>query len=306
LHPALRVFLVFVFALFVGDRLIALVLHQVVERSRDRYVQMYNGASPAEIVVIGNSRAAGQFPPSMMRERLGARVVNLGLGGVSMAMSEILFRDYVEHNGPPRLLLIEPQNLVVDPGSVGDMRIFAIFSGRLRDFVREHLPTHHWAGEVFHLFRYNTENLVRLLYGVVRTPEDRLYRGVITPELITIVNGRNESDLVDFPENHVALERIIEFARSQGVEVAVVSSPYLKEQLRKLVNYREWYDRLAALEGNGVRVWDYAALLDDSRFFKDSIHLNAEGSAALLDAMLKDGVFNVLRTSRPDRHAAML
>jgi hypothetical protein len=211
-HPALKVLLVAIPVLFVGDRLGALLLHQVVEKSRDRYVQMYLGASPAEVVVIGNSRAADQFPPSLMRDKLGVRVVNLGLGGVSMVMNEVLFRDYVQHNGKPKLLVIEPTNLTVDPSGIGDMRLFTIFSERMEQLVREQEPVHYYTQQLFHLFRYNNENLVRVIYGVVREPEDRLHHGVITPELVRIVKGRNLTRLTNFPPNEVALDRILAFA----------------------------------------------------------------------------------------------
>ena len=75
-----------------------------------------------------------------MAKKLDVRVVNLGFGGVSTVMSEVLLRDYVERNGRPRLLVVEPTCLTVSADEVGDMGLFTIFSERLNQLVKERNP----------------------------------------------------------------------------------------------------------------------------------------------------------------------
>ena len=97
--------LLFVPALFVGDRILGELCAWLVSKSNDRYVEVYEGRAKAEVLVIGNSRADNHFPPQMMSALLGERVVNLGLGGVSGMLAEVLLVDYVENNDPPKLLV---------------------------------------------------------------------------------------------------------------------------------------------------------------------------------------------------------
>ena len=161
----------------------------------------------------------------------------------------------------------------------------------------------YYSQQAFHLFSYNNENFARVLYNVIRPREDRLHEGSITPELVRIVRERRSIRLTNVPDNEAALERMLSFAAEQGIEVAIVASPYLREQLMNIVNYKEWVAELERRAGDNAKVWDFAALFDEPRFFKDSVHLNTDGSLALLDAMLKSGVFERLETNAtsPDR-----
>ena len=63
-HPAVKFLLVFVLAGLIGDRAGGALLYRLVSLSNHHYVELYLGKLPAEIVIIGNSRAADQFPPA--------------------------------------------------------------------------------------------------------------------------------------------------------------------------------------------------------------------------------------------------
>jgi hypothetical protein len=295
-HPAAKFLLVFLLAFVIGDRAGSALLYRLVSLSDDRFVKLYLGKLPADIVIIGNSRAADQFPPSLMANRLGVPVVNLGFGGFSMLMSEVLLRDYVERNGRPQLLVVEPTCLTVSPDEVGDMGLFTIFSERINQLVKAREPKIYYSQQAFRLFTYNNENFARVLYNVFRPREDRLHEGSITPELVRIVRERRSIRLTNHPDNELALDGVLRFAREEGIDVAIVASPYLREQLHNIANYKDWLAALERHAGGNVKLWDYAALFDEPHLFKDSVHLNTQGTLALLDAMLNSGVFERVQT----------
>jgi hypothetical protein len=291
MHSSIKFLLLFIPALFLGDRAIAAALSHVTLSSHDRYVKVYTGRAPADVLIVGNSRADNHFPPALLEQKAGVKAVNLGLGGVSLVIAEALVQDYIDHNGRPKLLIVEPSALTVDPAVIGDMRLFAAYSERMSGLVRHYMPKFHYAAKVFHTFQYNNEMFLRAAYNVVKPPTDRLHEGTIHPALMEVLKNRGAYSLVNYPDNEPALTRLVKLAEQQGVQVAVVLSPYLPVQLGKIKNYDAWRAQVAKLVGSHARVLDYGGRVQDTAMFMDGVHLNGKGSERLLDMMVEDGVF---------------
>jgi hypothetical protein len=287
--------LLFVPALFAGDRLIAAACARLVGMSHDRYVDVYEGRAAADILVIGNSRADNHFPPQLMGQLLGRKVVNLGLGGVSTVLAEALVADYIEKNGPPKLIVIEPSCLIVEPAAIGDMRLFSIYSKRIHGLIRRYMPEFHYAAEVFHAFNFNNEMFLRVLNQIRSIPEDRVHFTSITPELLQVIRAEGRFPLVDYPDNEVALTRLLDYIRGQHIALRVVITPYLPDHLANLENFPVWRTHLFELGVRREDFFDYSDRFNRPDYFRDGVHMNTEGTKKLLGVMMDEGFYAAVR-----------
>jgi hypothetical protein len=296
--------LTFMTVVLAGDRVLSLVLEQVVSQSHNRHASMYDERAQGDILVVGNSRADRHFPPGLIESLTQQSVVNLGLGGESMRMSEILVMDYLDRYPPPKLLIVEATNFGADPGDVGDFRLFGIYSSRIRNLEREYRPSLYWTGEIFHLFRYNNDMLVRTLYELWKPETDRLHHQVISDALVARLNrgGFDEWEKDGpglpgdvHPENAAAFERLLSRAADLGVPTRVVVTPFLHLNNGSDEVLVEWAKRLKQMAGpSHVAVWDYSTLVKDQTAFRDSVHMNAEGVGQMLNTMKAEGFFQAV------------
>lgn len=289
----LKLVMIFIALLFVGDRLGAWCLQKLVARSQDRYVAMYEGRAKADILVLGNSRADNHFPPQMMSRALGVTTVNLGLGGVSAKLSEALMQDFIERNGAPRLIVLEVTVLAAEPSTIGDMMIFTSYSPRIAALLKESAPRLFYTMTVFNLFQYNNEMLWRILYHVWKPPFDRVHHGTMTPAFLEQIRKRSVH-LPSYADNEAALGRMLDYAQQRGIPVRIVITPYLKDQFAKFTNFESWRARVEQLT-RGQKIWDYSQSFEDYALFRDSVHMNTAGTMRLLQVMISDGFYDELQ-----------
>lgn len=285
--------LLFIPSLFAGDRVIAAACKKLVGMSHDRYVEVYEGRAAADILVIGNSRADNHFPPQIMGGLLGRKVVNLGLGGVSTVLAEALVADYVEKNGAPKLIVLEPSCLIVEPAAIGDMRLFSIYSPRIRALIKRYMPEFHYAAEVFHAFNFNNEMFLRVLNQIHGASEDRLHFTAITPELLAVVRAEGKFPLTDYPDNEAALTRLLEYIRAKHIGLRVVITPYLPDHLANIENFAPWRAHLFDLGVRREEFFDYSTHFDRPDYFRDGVHMNTEGTKKLLGVMVDEGFYKL-------------
>ncbi|NQV61954.1 MAG: hypothetical protein HQ502_19965 [Alphaproteobacteria bacterium] len=282
-------FMLFFAALFVGDRLGAMALHQLLNLSENRFARLYNGGEPDRIVIIGNSRADRHFPSSLLSAMTGKPVLNLGLGSVTTMEAEALLADFIEHNGQPALVIVEPTNLIVENAGLRDLRLFASNSKRLRAILRTQEPRLYWAGEFSHLFRFNNPMLVRVLKNIGRAQGDRLLHTTVTTQLVAQLEGATPPLMINQPKNEAALARIIGLSKQHGFPLHMVITPFLPGHGPS--NVDAWINQLSRQYGDLVPIWNYANAIDGMEYFTDRLHLNARGVVRLLNLMQSDGHF---------------
>lgn len=289
---ALLILIVFISILWGGDKLLSLMLQEVLSFSEDRFIKLYESKYSESAVIIGNSRADRHFPAPQLSPIIGMPVVNLGLGRESMVLSEVLFRDYVEHNGLPRLLIIEPTNMVTDPTIVGGMRLFGIYSERINRLTRELNPEYFYTTRLFNLFYFNNEMFFRVLMGVIRPEKDRRHHGIIPDRLITELRKKEAKGVMHHKENEMAIIRILEFAASNDIDVRLIATPYLSLNNVDQHDYmKDWLDWLQNRIGNNYRVFNYTRAIKRKENFRDTVHLNAKGVGELNKLFVNDNVF---------------
>ena len=67
---------------------------------------LMNDSINADVVILGNSRAACSYHPIVLDSILGCNSVNLGVSGQPFGVSYLRWQLYERHNKPPRLLIV--------------------------------------------------------------------------------------------------------------------------------------------------------------------------------------------------------
>ena len=293
MHPALKTSLLFLAFLFCGDRGLATISGALVSMSHDRYVEVYTKRNPVDVLILGNSRADNHFSEVEIRNRLGLTAVNLAQGGLSPVLMEALLQDFVEHHGPPKLILFEASGMINDPALIGDLRLLSPYSSRIAELVRRVAPPLHYTAQVFHVFSYNNEMFLRTLRAIPHRQEERILRGTPSPGLIAAIAQRTPYPLINFPDNEAALTRMLPWASERGIPFRVVVTPFLPIQRAKILNYPAWCQRLFNLGVREAQFWDYSQRMSDTRSFHDGLHLNRVGVIQFLEVAAEDGLFQL-------------
>ncbi|SMH54135.1 hypothetical protein [Azospirillum agricola] len=271
------------------DRVLASALGDLLLRSDDRFMAVYRPPAPddrpADVVVLGNSRADNHFPTEAMGNLACGSAINLGMGGAPTTISALLWEDYVERHGAPRLLLLEPTGVVDDPRTLADVPLLSHYSPRVDDFVRR---TDHglWlSNQAFHLMAFNSNQTIRLAAGLVRPSGDRTLSGVVPAPLRAQLASAPEERMEGFQPNWEAMSRIIESARAHGTRVAVVVTPYYPIHSAKLTNFDAFFAELKSRLPADVTFIDGRRTVQREELFMDALHINQDGVQAMFTAL---------------------
>ncbi|WP_042704838.1 hypothetical protein [Azospirillum sp. B506] len=243
---------------------------------------------PADVLVLGNSRADNHFPVSALQDITCGRALNLGMGGAPTVLSALLWDDYVERHGAPRLLVLEPTGVVDNPHDLADLPLLAHYSPRIDAFVRQENRELWMANHAFNLMTFNNNQTMRLVAGLLKPAGDRTLVGAIPEPLKAQLAAAREETMTADDANWQALDHIVRSAQAQGTRVAVVITPYFPTYAGKLKNFDAFFadlkDRLPA----GITVIDARRAVDKDELFMDALHVNEDGVRAMFTALEPD------------------
>ncbi|ALG69851.1 hypothetical protein VY88_10995 [Azospirillum thiophilum] len=274
------------------DRVLASALGDLLLRSSDRFMAIYRqpdpDARPVDVVVLGNSRADNHFPVSALRETACGEALNLGMGGAPTVLSALLWEDYVERHGAPRLLVLEPTGLVDNPHDLADLPMLAHYSPRIDAFVRQENETLWLANHAFHLMTFNNNQTMRLAAGLLKPAADRTLVGAIPAPLKAQLAAAPDELMTADEANWRALDRIVRSAREHGTQVAVVVTPYFPTYAGKLRNFDAFFAELKTRLPAGVTMIDARRAVQRDELFMDALHVNEDGVRAMFAALAPD------------------
>lgn len=271
-----------------GDRGAGCALEKLALSSELRFSRLYRGGVDADIVVLGNSRAADCCPAPAMARATGRSVFSLAYNGASAEIAEALFFDYLESNRAPRVVLVELAFLDSGPLLLRDLKLYAERSERLRRLIRERAPSIARGARVSRLFAVNSELLLRSLLYLRRDDQSYTNRRRISAAALAALENAPAEPLRIRPENLHALRRIIAAGAERGIDVRLFVSPYLP-QTRDRMQIDRWQTAVAAALPDS-QIWSFADALADPALFADRIHVNERGAAALLEIMVERGL----------------
>lgn len=267
-----------------GDRVGAFFCSRILTASQFRFSRIYRGGSNADVIVIGDSRGVHSFFAPTIAKLTGRPALNLSFNSMSMPIAEALLSDYLDRNQPPRMVIIETTCVVVDRGLVSELRTYAGLSKRLASlYAREH-PRAAAAGQLFRLLPYNSEFFLRALIYLRRSDQDWINHNIIAPDLAASPRGRWSPR--PHQENLEALGRLVLMLRSRGIDVKLVIAPYHHSVM---VDMNEILHGVT-LNVPNAQVLNYADAMEQSKYFADGVHMNADGSEVFLRILRRDGV----------------
>ena len=282
---------------FAADRVGGLLLEDLTLRSGIRFSRLYSGKFNAEILVLGDSRGVNCIYAPLAERMTGRSCANISYNGMGVAVAEILFHDYLTHNPPPKLLVLEVTNLTVSNALIYNLKLYQSLSPGLSELLRAENRSSYYACQLTHLYRCNSELFLRSLYYLGSDDQNWINNYVIRTEFAKSYKPPPATALglqeTIPPDSVQGFLRILSQARESGAVVRLLVSPFLPAHISGL---HDLYDkRKAEIENlaGGLHVWDYADAIDDIRCFADPLHMNLDGARLVLQQMVADGFFAI-------------
>jgi len=288
LRTALFRLAIFAACAVAGDRALTAFLDAQLLQSQFRFSVAARGGLPASLLVLGDSRGVnGLYAPEL--ERLtGMHVLNLAYNGMSTLVAEAVLRDYLERNPPPKALVLEVTSVQDTHILLDGLMCYWRQSPALGALARERSPLNERAVSAFHLYAYNGEIPLRVLFYRHRSDQDSINRYRISPELIEDAARAADFELGTRAENLAALGRMTALAHERGIPLRLIVVPYLPEFVAHARNWDDWLRSIGAAAG-GERIWDYGHAVGDHAHFADRLHLNDVGGVPFAERLVRDG-----------------
>lgn len=279
--------------LFLGDRILASILDEIMMSSHARYSVVYGQDQQSDVLIIGDSRGSACCYTPAMRRKLGISCLNISDNYLGVGVVEALFLDYLDHHPPPKILVLEISNLSTNTwGSLTNLKPYWHHSQRLTELAQEHAPRELSASRVSNIYRFNSEMFLRVLYYTGRTDQTWANPKTVGEDFVFSVT-QSQPERMNEPraERIVALKRILEEASRRGIEVRLFYSPILPAYRQKIENLESWKSLVQDSLGPEVPIWDYSDSIAENEAFADRVHTNVKGAELLLDLMIEQGLF---------------
>ena len=243
------------------------------------------------VIFLGDSRGVKSFRTPRIAEATGRECFNLSYNGIPANAMEVLLLDYLDRNEPPDLVVIEPTCVLSPRNGINIIRPLSFISRRADDYCYRKSPVSQTAINVSHLFGYNNETFLRILYYRNRNDQDRANRHTISAAAVEKIRAeKNRVFLKPEKEQLQALKRICEELLKRNIQPKLMVGPYLPDYKRQIANFDELLGALRATVPAGVELIDMSNAVSERSFFTDRGHLNYDGAEAFAKILVQRGV----------------
>lgn len=267
--------------------------------NNNTWYQVYHGNIDAEVVILGNSRAEGNYNPKVINNYSGFSTYNLGLNGTPINQLLIRWNLYINHNKFPKILVLDVNYILMGEGKeIYDKFQYLPYTNTPEyGMVAKNLDAEYLWEKYIPMYKYRgyEMDVIRRLRNSEANCKD-WYKGYHGNEVEWIekdylsLKKRMVSDTSSFqPANYSkgerALHEILAFCEQHSIKVLLAWSPdyyefapFRKDNKTYLNNL---FTHLATTEGHV----EYFNFSDDSiSYSKDNffnpVHLNSHGSSA--------------------------
>ena len=271
-----------------GDRLGGFVLAKIVEQSEFRYSRLYTNRGACDILLVGNSRGLSFFQP-YIEETSGKNTLNLSYNGMPVDLATVLIEDYFENYPAPKKLILDITLCDrFNPELIAGFNFYNRYSPNLSQLLTKTNPRNAYAGQLSHLFQYNSEVFQRALYYRTKTDKDWLLDRQITPELIQKVENEEYEFIIKYPpETPDLLGELVTKVQEKGTEVVLVINPYFPLFVERMTNLQDL--KVEVEKATGLKVHDYSTAIQGKVNFGDLQHLNKKGSYEYIQLLQEEG-----------------
>ena len=279
---------IFLLLAFVGDRIGGLMLKKIVEQSQFRYTQLYTNQAEADILLVGNSRGLMFYQPHI-EEMTGKRTFNICYNGLPINVARAMVEDYFDmYRAPERLVLDITMCDRLNKTLMAGFNMYRPYSHRLHTLLRDSIPKVSYAGNVSHLYRYNSEVFQRSIAYLKSS--DKFWTNERTINDFLVEDTKNLPPyeitfLETFNDDLLAIKKL---CQTKGTQLHFVVNPYFPAFANTITNLDSV--RQVITEHTGVPVKDYSLALPNREDFSDYQHTNTAGSKKYLDQLQKDGI----------------
>jgi hypothetical protein len=284
------VLLLLIVAAFVGDRVGGAILERIILLSEFRFAQLYRGDGDAATVIAGNSRSVHSFYAPDLAAETCRSVLHLGYNGMTAQSVGIVLEDYIARNRPPRVIVLEASTLFADSDFLPALSPFMGLSADLRAAIRARATTPVPIYDISHLFRFNSELLLRSLYYLGRSDQTWINRGrELDAALVESFDYGWLADREIDETTMAAVTSLVATARAHDIELLLVLAPYYERVLSDpgsgafLDEFRDW----ALARFPDVTFVDLSGLALPRAAFADPIHLNIDGARVVTERLLE-------------------
>ena len=276
---------------FIGDRVGAWILQQLVAKSQFRYSRLYTGKAEADILLLGNSRGLIFYQP-YIEELTGQTTCNLSYNSLPIDAGKVLVQDYLERYEAPKQLLIDvtmcDRN---NPQLISGFGPYSNYSSSLNQLIKSVSKTSWSASQLSHLYRFNGEVFQRTLNYLGKSDKDWLIDRVISSNM---QENATKEQVVELKTDTYLLEELqelIQTAEAKGVVVELLVNPYYPPYAKRMESLTQFIQQVETATGKTVNNYAFALQLTDG--FGDYQHLNKKGSKKYLAQLAEDGVLLV-------------
>lgn len=280
---------------FIGDRVGAALLGQLLDRSPQRFCRLYAGKLEGEILLAGNSRGVVDFHTPAIAEATGKTAVNISHNGQTGLIARAIGEDFLQLSPQPKLMVIEVSLVTSETTEAGVLEYMPFWSHsqRLTDLGREYCHDEVIATDVTNLYQFNSELMLRSMIYLASGRSDQAsgMNAALSPALVEETRRLEPLKLTVVDNELAALADLVKAAQSAGVEVRLVFAPYLPVYTEKITNLDEIIRQVSA--ATGLKVFDFSRAITDENLFADRVHLKPAGSRELIRLMQEAGVFEI-------------
>jgi|GEM_PF-914675 len=250
-----------------------------------------------DMVIIGASEPVHNYIPSTMQDSLGISVYNAGRDGSFFLFQNVMVRLLAKKN-PPKYLLWDIDEVwlesnIDESDEYQNVRLLYSFYDSdefCKSIINEKSK---WESLFMHsyMYRYNSSLLEYLQVFLQKNEEHN--KGYIP--LPTTGYKYPQKKKTSLSEKQLDLYRVavlretLDICKKQGIKVLMVSSPMYQDTG---VFEKKCYKELVRIfKENQVGYLNYYSVYpfnNDSTFFKDSYHMNANGAEAFMKVLLPD------------------
>lgn len=254
--------------------------------------KLMNDSINADVVILGNSRAAGSYHPTILDTILDVDSRNLGVSGQPFGVSCLLWKLYQRHNKNPKLLIINIDYSELKMVSNGFEK--EQYYPYMRDtLVRPYLDLYgfSWAEKHIPMYRYRGNfKLMSIglmeLFNIRHDAKGDYIKGYSNKDwnwegekLEYVLQNGGVKGVCD-QQTVALLEKLLEDVNKKDIPVVFVYAPMfkrLKDNLDEQLSM-DAYRRLS--QQYGVPILDFSdmSICSDTTFFHDANHVNSIGA----------------------------
>ena len=289
----ITIFSILVYVLALGlDYMISRGLTNTYGHPFQAWKEMRSGDYPADIIIMGTSRALEHYDPHIMDSITGLQSFNLGMGGYSINIELMKYRYYLRYNPQPKYIIYDVDMILLTIDTAvhqhqSEQFLPLFWDGAIRKDLRN--VGYSWIDAYIPMARY---------WGYQTQNKRGLFESLNLKHYYDYPSYKGyTADAVDwdptrlFPKDSIytrididainMFEAFVDECNTNGIQLIFVTSPvfYTTVEMAPDWNrYIAWYDSIA--EANNIPYLNYMdhPICRDSTYFNAGVHLTPEGS----------------------------